>query len=425
MNKREKKKHAAAAEQKSAEQCSHVWQPFRDTRIIFGITGGIAAFRAADYARRLCKEGAEITPVLTENGARFISPLTLSALTGKDCMMDMFHHQKGEAGIPHIDIPKRAHIFVVLPATANFLARAANGMADDLLTTMLLAFQGPVIIFPSMNPAMYTHPATMNNMKRLAELGYQVVDAESGEVACGDRGPGRLPGFETVHFQLRKAITCQTLKEKRVLVTAGPTREPIDPVRYISNRSSGRMGYAVAAEAAVRGAEVTVVTGPTTLPPPSGVRCIRVETAQEMAEQVLGLQKEMDIIVMAAAVADYTPERQEPSKIKKSGEKISLSLKRTQDILSALGKQVAPGQILVGFCAETENLVENARKKLFAKGIHLIVGNNVLEDGAGFDKDTNKVIILDREENLTELPVLPKEEVADAIWHKVQELISA
>ncbi len=411
------------AERDRPHECA-IYKPLESKRIIFGISGGIAAFKAAEFARALYREGAEIVPVLTKNGARFITPLTLSALTGSRCLTGMFQEEEQEK-IPHISYAKRADIFLVLPATADMLARAACGMADDLLTTMLLAFRGPVLFFPSMNPAMYEHPATQANIQRLKSLGYTVVEPGLGSVACGDFGPGRLPDYDTVHFHIRRAVTRQGLEGKKVMVTAGPTREPIDPVRFISNRSSGKMGYAVAKEAALRGAEVTLITGPVSIKPPPGTKVIRVESAAEMAQAVLSGAEGMDVIVMTAAVADYTPEERAESKIKKGPhQELTIRLKRTVDILSELGSGKRPGQILVGFCAETEELVENARKKLFSKGLDLIVGNNILEEGAGFDVDTNRVIILDREENLVELPLLPKEEIAEAIWHRIEELLA-
>ena len=399
----------------------HVYKPLEGRRIIFGVSGGIAAYKAADYARNLTKLGAKVKVVMTENGARFVCPLTFSALTGNKCLVSMF--QEEETGsISHIDLARWGEVFVIVPATANVIAKTASGIADDLLTTLFLAFKGRKILFPAMNPVMFENPMVQENISRLKANGVWVAEPDEGTVACGDRGRGRLPEFERVLFLTRRALARQDLKGLIILVTSGPTREPIDPVRFISNRSSGRMGFALANIASIRGARVQVVSGPTCIGPPAHVPTIQVETAEEMADQVLSEAPGMDMVVMAAAVSDYRPASFSDSKIKKSQDKMILELEKTTDILSELGKRKGPNQILVGFCAETENVIENGFKKLGRKNLDLMVANDVTEPGAGFDCETNKVYLIDSEENVEELPLLHKEEVAERIFHKAVEI---
>ncbi len=399
----------------------HVFRPLEGKRIIFGISGGIAAYKAADYARNLTRLGAKVKVVMTENGARFVCPLTFSALTGNRCLVSMF--QEEETGsISHIDLARWGEVFVIVPATANIIAKTASGIADDLLTTLFLAFKGRKILFPAMNPVMFENPMVQENISRLKANGVWVAEPDEGTVACGARGRGRLPEFERVLFLTRRALARQDIKGLNVLVTSGPTREPIDPVRFISNRSSGRMGFALANIASIRGARVQVVSGPTCIGPPAHVPTIQVETAKEMADHVLSEAPGMDMVVMAAAVSDYRPASFSDSKIKKSQDKMILELEKTTDILSELGKRKGPNQILVGFCAETENVIENGFKKLERKNLDLMVANDVTEPGAGFDCETNKVYLIDSEENVEELPLLHKEEVAERIFDKVVEI---
>ncbi len=408
--------------EKNARQ-THVFKPLEGRRIILGVSGGIAAYKAAEYARNLINLGALVKVVLTENGAKFISPLTFSALTGDRCVTSMFD-EKAKSPIPHISIARWGELLLVLPATADVIGKTACGIADDLLTTLFLAFKGKRILFPAMNPVMYNNPAVQDNISRLKDRGISVADPDDGTVACGDTGKGRLPHFEMVLYSVRQALSRQDLGDMNVLVTSGPTREPIDPVRFISNRSSGKMGLALANISSIRGARVRLITGPTCLPPPGHVSIDMVERADEMAKEVLSRASGMDVVVMAAAVSDYAPCSYSDSKLKKSDEKIVLELGKTRDILLELGKIKTPGQILVGFCAETENLVENAFTKLRRKNLDLIVANDVTEPGAGFDWDTNKVCLIDQEKNVEELPLLHKEEVADRIFDKVLELRS-
>ena len=402
----------------------HVFRPLEGKNIVFGISGGIAAFKAADYIRGLKKLGANIKVVLTENGARFVTPLTFSALTGNPCFHSMFD-QNNPSFMPHIELANWGDVLVILPASADIIGKTANGIADDLLTTLFLSFDSKKLVFPSMNPAMYENPAVQDNIQRLRDRGVVVVEPEEGTVVCGAKGRGRLPGFDTVLVQIRKALAHKDLKGLNILVTSGPTREPIDPIRFISNRSSGKMGLAIAKTAFIRGARVRLVTGPTCMEPPPYFGSIQVETANEMAQEVFKEAEAADIIIMAAAVADYSPVTYSASKIKKSDQEMTIRLEKTTDILKELGARKKPGQILVGFCAETEDLIENGFKKLEQKNLDLIVANNITEPGAGFDWDTNKVYLIDPDKNMEELPLLHKEEVAERIFDRILKLNSS
>jgi len=404
-------------------QEKHIFRPLDGRKILFGVSGGIAAYKAADFCRNLVKLGAQVRVVLTKNGARFVSPLTFSALTGHKALTSMFHDDLASP-MTHIELAKWAELFVILPASADIIGKTACGIADDLLTTLFLAFNGKKLLFPAMNPAMFENPIVQDNISRLRAKAITVAEPAKGTVVCGDTGRGRLPDFEEVLFLIRKSLANNDLKGLNILVTSGPTREPIDPIRFISNRSSGKMGLALATVASMRGARVHLVTGPTCLNIPSHISYTKIETAKEMAKQVLSEQKGMDVIIMAAAVADYAPKTFSKSKIKKESSGMTLELEQTSDILLELGKHKRAGQLLVGFCAETENLIENAFKKLQKKNLDLIVANNVTEPGAGFDWDTNKVFIIDSDENVEELPLLHKEDVADRILDKIRDVLS-
>ena len=401
----------------------HVYMPLLGKRILFGVSGGIAAFKAAEFVRELKKIGAEIKVVLTENAKRFITPLTFSALSGNDCFFNLFNTNNSNTSIPHIELSNWADIFICLPTTANTISKLSNGLADDLLTTTFLSFKGPKLLFPSMNPNMFENPATQENIAKLKRWGYEVIEPTYGRVVCGQKGRGRLVQFDTVKFHIQRALWPKSLKDKKVLITTGPTREPIDPVRFISNRSSGKMGFCLAESALLRRAKLELICGPTKKEPKEFISTIQIETASEMASQVFNISNDMDIIIMAAAVSDYTPCSVSSNKIKKSEEFINLKLKKTTDILKELGKKKKPNQMLVGFCAETENLIENAFKKLQEKNLDLIIANDVTEKGAGFDSDTNKVFIIDTEENIEKLPLLPKEEVAERIFDKIEKIM--
>ncbi len=398
--------------------------PLENRTLLLCVSGGIAVFKAAGYARKFMECGARVQTVMTENACRFVTPLTFAALTGEKVHSDSFEETDSHR-IPHISLAREADLMLHLPATANILAKAANGIADDLVSTIYLAFSGPVIFCPSMNPLMYAHQATQDNIAALRRRGHRVVDAAFGGTACGERGQGRLACYEDVKEAVIRSLTPQSLRGLRVLVTAGPTREPIDPVRFISNRSSGKMGYAIAVEAGRRGGSVTLVTGPCALQAPSGVKTVAVTTAAEMEEAVKDNLDQADIIIMSAAVADYAPEEQHASKIKKgASDTISIRLRKTKDILAQILERRRDGQFVVGFCAETGDLEKRALEKIARKPVDLLVANDVTEPGAGFDVDTNRVMLVDRDYNIEKLPLLSKEEVAVRILNQVESGLS-
>jgi phosphopantothenoylcysteine decarboxylase/phosphopantothenate--cysteine ligase len=404
------------------EQAFSPYLPLKGKKILLGMTGGIALFKVAEFSRKLMALGAEIIPVMTRNAQRFVAPLTFQALCGQKVYSDMFEEKVAET-IPHIHLPRKADLFLVMPATANFLAKAATGLADDLLSTMMLSYRGPVLIHPSMNPFMYAHPATQNNISKLRELGYGIIEPATGSTACGEEGKGRLNEWPVVKEEVLKALSTGELSGVNVLITAGPTREPIDPVRFVSNRSSGKMGYSMAHIAYRRGADVTLISGPVALEPPHGVKLLKVETAEEMAKAAMDYSKKAGIIVMTAAVSDYAPVKRASHKIKKGGkQKISIELERTMDILSELAKRRKRKGIIAGFCAETKDLKKEARKKLSLKGVDMIIANDVSQRDAGFDVDTNRVILVDAGGSTESLPLLYKEEVAERVWDRLQAL---
>ncbi len=402
----------------------NTFKPLSDRKILFGVTGGIACFKAAEYVRNLAKEGASVQPVITKSAEKFVTCCTFSALSGQKAALDLFDESSCHE-IPHIRFAQKAEVMVVLPATANIIAKFAHGIADDLLSTIFLSFTGPVLLFPSMNPDMYSHAATQANISSLRQRGTYIIEPEEGIVVCGAKGKGRLPGWETCLFHIKKALWPKGLLGKKILVTAGPTREQIDPVRFISNRSSGKMGYKLAEAAALRGAQVHLVSGPVSLSAPSEVKLHKVETAEEMAQAVFSLADKMDVIIMAAAVSDYTPAERLAHKLKKSEEKLCLNLRKSTDILLELGKDKTDRLVLVGFCAESRDLVKNAFSKLEKKNLDLVVANDITLPGAGFDSDTNKVFIIDTEENIEELPFMDKAEVSEHILDRIQELMDA
>lgn len=395
-----------------------MWQ---GKRVVVGITGGIAAYKAAELVSRLRQEEAKVQVVMTRAAGEFITPLTLATLAGGPVWHQMF---APGAGVAHIELAQTAELVLIVPATADIIARLAAGLADELLCALVLATRAPVLLAPSMNANMYTHPVTQANLARLRELGYHVLEPESGFLACGARGPGRLPAVETI-LEAAAALLRpgKRLEGISVLVTAGGTREYLDPVRFLGNASSGKMGYAVAAEAQRRGATVTLVTGPTALAPPPGVEVIAVESAAEMYEAVLARAGTARVIVKAAAVADFRPKERAAVKIKKAGGPPVIELEPTPDILGELGRLKRPEQILVGFAAETENAVEHAREKLVAKNLDLMVVNDVTRPGAGFGGDTNIVTFLFRDGQVEELPRLTKAEVARRLWDAIVGLL--
>ncbi len=397
-------------------------------RIALGVTGGIAAYKAAELARELQQKGVEVQVILTAHGQEFIRPLTFAALTGRKVITEMFGSGEPEAtlasAIEHIAVAQSIDALVIAPATANCLAKLANGIADDFLTTLALATPAPLIVAPAMNLNMWEHPATRENLERLRQRGVHVIEPEAGYLACGMTGPGRLAAVEAIAARVFDVLGIrQDLMGEVVLVSAGPTREPIDPVRYLSNRSSGKMGYALAAAAQRRGARTLLVSGPTALTPPEGVAFIPVTSAAEMRAAVLEQLPQATVVIQAAAVADYRPRQQAPQKIRSSPNEITLALEPTEDILSEITRQNGP-RIVVGFAAETENLIISARSKLQTKRLDLIVANDVSQQGTVFDSDDNTVTILGRNGLERSLPRMKKTEVAEEILNEVVKLRS-
>ena len=389
--------------------------------IILGVTGSIAAYKIASLASMLVKQKADVTVIMTENATNFINPITFESLTGSKCLVDTFD-RNFEFQVEHVSLAKQTDVFLVAPASANVIAKAAHGIADDMLTTTLLACTCPKIFAPAMNTRMYQNPIVRDNMKTLTRYCMEVITPASGYLACGDTGEGKMPEPEVLYEYIIKALTPKDMAGKKVLVTAGPTQEKIDPVRYISNHSTGKMGYAVARAAMLRGAEVTLVSGKTGLQSPIGVRVVPVVSAADMAQAVKDAASEQDIIIKAAAVADYRPSVTADEKLKKKDEELSIALERTEDILSYLGEHRREGQFLCGFSMETEHMVENSRAKMKKKNIDMIVANNLKQEGAGFGTDTNVVTFLTKDETV-ELPLMSKEEVADKLLDHIMGMM--
>jgi phosphopantothenoylcysteine decarboxylase/phosphopantothenate--cysteine ligase len=394
-------------------------------KIVVGVTGGIAAYKSAELVSLLVKAGASVRVAMTANATRFVGPTTFEALTGNRVIWDMY----GQEGIAleHIRWGQDSDLVIVAPATANLIAKYARGIADDFLTTMLLAATAKVLVCPSMNTIMLAHPATRENIEILKGRSVFVLDPAEGPLACGTTGPGRLPEPSEILDAALYLLTKKDLLSLKVLVTAGPTVEALDPVRFISNRSTGKMGYALAAAARARGADVVLISGPTNLKPPQGVKTLLVESAAQMREAVLRERIGCDIIIKAAAVSDYRPGVFSQDKIKKGPEKLVLELMRNPDILAELGailsRESVPGScVLVGFAAETRDLMENARAKLEAKGLHMIVANDVSRKDAGFAADTNIVKVLYRDGRVEELPLMEKRDVADMVLDRAEAL---
>ena len=388
--------------------------------IVLGVSGGIACYKAATLASLLMKQHADVQVIMTENATKFVSPITFEQLTGQKALTDTFDRNFRHS-VEHIAVADRADLVLIAPATANVIAKLANGLADDMLTTTVLACDCPKAIAPAMNTKMYENPVTQDNLQKLRHYGWEVAEPGEGHLACGAQGKGRLPEPEQLlELCLHAVAREKDLLGKRVLVTAGPTREALDPVRYLTNRSSGRMGYAIARAAARRGAQVTLVSGPTALPKPGYMETVDVESAAEMYEAVTSRASEMDIIIKAAAVADYRPEAVADNKIKKKDGDLSIPLERTQDILAALGQHKKPGQFLCGFSMETENLIENSRRKLTKKNLDMVAANNVKVAGAGFGVETN-VLTLITAEGERELPLMSKDEAADKLLDEIRK----
>ncbi|MCS6924456.1 MAG: bifunctional phosphopantothenoylcysteine decarboxylase/phosphopantothenate--cysteine ligase CoaBC [Candidatus Binatia bacterium] len=388
--------------------------------IVLGVTGGIAAYKAAEIVRLLVQEGAIVRVIMSKNAQEFITPLTLQTLSGNPVSTETFSLTQ-ESQIGHIRLADTADLVLIAPATANVIAKLAHGLADDLLTTVLLATTAPVLIAPAMNVHMYAHPLVQENLRKLASLGYRIIEPTEGFLACGYEGKGRLAEPGDIVEEVRAALTPKDLQGERIIVTAGPNAEPIDPVRFISNRSTGKMGFAMARVAWRRGAEVTLVSGPTALPPPRGVRFLAVRTAREMQQAVLQHYPQATIVVSAAAIADYRPVHVAPQKIKKGEGTVVLELTRNPDVLAELGQQKG-NRLLVGFATETEEVVQNAVRKLRSKNLDLIVANDVTQEGAGFAVDTNIVTLIDRTGKIEALPRLSKDEVASIIYDRLLAL---
>ena len=382
--------------------------------VLLGVTGGIAAYKAAALASALVKQHAAVEVVMTENATQFVTPLTFEQLTGRRTMVNTFDRNFSHQ-VEHIALAERTDLVIVAPATANVCAKLAHGLADDMLTTTILACRCPKLIAPAMNTNMYENPVTQDNLALLRRYGWEVIEPASGRLACGAVGKGKLPEPEEIlQYILRQLASPHDLAGKKVLVTAGPTQEAIDPVRYLTNHSTGKMGYAIARMAMLRGADVTLVSGPTAIAPPPFVTVVPVVSAQDMFEAVAANAPESDFIFKAAAVADYTPANYSDNKVKKSEGDMSIPLKRTRDILKYLGENRVPGQVICGFSMETQNMVENSREKLVKKNVDMICANNLKQSGAGFGVDTNVITIITRNET-TELPLQSKESAANAI----------
>ena len=390
----------------------------RGKTVLLGVSSSIVAYKAAALASLLKKQGASVHVIMTKNAVQFISPLTFEELTGNRCVVDTFD-RNFTYQVEHVALAKQADLAIVAPATANVLAKLSWGLADDMLTTTLLACRCPRLAAPAMNTAMYENPVTQDNLKRLKEYGWTLLEPAVGLLACGDVGAGKMmEPADMIPFIQRELAFEKTMAGKKVLVTAGPTQEALDPVRYITNHSTGKMGYAIARAAAMKGAEVTLVSGPVALPAPPFVERVDVQSAREMFEAVTGRSGEQDMIIMAAAVADYRPAEVSKEKIKKKDSSLELSLEKTDDILKYLGEHKNPGQLLCGFAMETQNLLRNAREKLVNKHLDMIVANSLKVAGAGFAGDTNVVtLITDKEEQPLEL--MTKDEVAVRILDKL------
>ncbi|MEA1970151.1 MAG: bifunctional phosphopantothenoylcysteine decarboxylase/phosphopantothenate--cysteine ligase CoaBC [Thermodesulfobacteriota bacterium] len=392
----------------------------KNKNVVIGITGGIAAYKAAELTREFVKREAGVRVIMTENATRFIAPLTLQTLTGNPVYSDMFS-LAGDCEIPHISLAQTADIIVVAPATANIIGKIASGIADDLLSTTIIATKAPVLICPAMNSNMYDNPILRSNIDKLSSLGYLFVNAGYGELACKSQGPGRLPEPGDIAEAVEAVLTEKDLEGHRILITAGPTQESFDPVRYISNHSSGKMGYALAVMARRRGADVTLISGPTSLSIPAGVKFMGVSNAEEMRDAVLEHLEDSTVIIKAAAVADYRPSVVSDSKIKKKDGRLDVRFERTPDIISEVSNRKG-NRILVGFAMETENLVENAKGKMVARDMDLIVANELGRPGSGFQHDTNIVKIIDRSGGIEELPLMDKTDVADRVLDRVLEI---
>ena len=386
----------------------------RGKTVILGVTGSIAAYKIATLASMLVKKQASVHVIMTKNATNFINPITFETLTGHKCLVDTFD-RNFEFQVEHVSLAKQADVVMIAPASANVIGKLAHGLADDMLTTTLLACKCPRIVSPAMNTAMFENSIVQDNLKILEKYGYEVIQPASGYLACGDTGSGKMPEAETLYQYIERTLADpKDLIGKKVLVTAGPTQENIDPVRYITNHSSGKMGYAVAKAAMLRGADVTLVSGQTALTPPMFVKYVQITTAEEMYQEVTSRSDEQDIIIKAAAVADYRPKTVYENKVKKKEGQMAIELERTRDILAYLGEHKKENQFLCGFSMETENMIGNSRAKLQKKNLDMVAANNVKVEGAGFQGDTNVMTLITQDQEIA-LPLMSKEEAANKI----------
>lgn len=407
---------------KSTDFCV-IWgtEMFKKKSVVLGVSSSIAAYKAAGIASALVKKGCDVNVIMTKNAANFINPITFEELTKNKCLIDTFD-RNFEYNIAHISLATKADVFVVAPATANIIGKIANGIADDMLTTTIMAANCPKIIAPAMNTNMFENPILQDNLKKLESYGFTVIPPAEGRLACGTIGKGKFPDESVILDYIEVALSDkQDLKGKKVLVTAGATRESIDPVRYITNHSSGKMGYAIAKAAMLRGADVTLVSGVTNLSPVPFVKTVNIVSAKDMFEAVTELAAENDIIIKSAAVADYRPATVAENKIKKSSDSASIQLEKTDDILKYIGQNKKENQIICGFSMETENMLENSRKKLEGKNLDMIVCNNLKDTGAGFQTDTNKVTIITKDKT-EPLELMSKSDVADEILDRIVKM---
>ena len=386
--------------------------------VLLGVTGSIAAYKIASLASALNKRHAYVHVLMTENATNFINPITFETLTGNKCLVDTFD-RNFQFQVEHVSIAKKADVVMIAPASANIIGKLAHGIADDMLTTTIMACRCKKFISPAMNTNMFENPIVQDNLKTLEHYGYEVIDPAVGYLACGDTGTGKMPEPETLLSYITREIACEKdMAGMKVLVTAGPTQEAIDPVRYITNHSSGKMGYAIAKVAMLRGADVTLVSGRTAIEPPLFVKTVPVVTARDMYEAVTSASQEQDIIIKAAAVADYRPANVSDEKIKKKNDDMSIALERTDDILKYLGEHKPDGQFLCGFSMETENMIGNSRVKLTRKNLDMVAANNVKMAGAGFQGDTNVLTLITQDEEVS-LPLMSKEDAAGKILDKI------
>lgn len=386
--------------------------------VLLGITGSIAAYKIAYLASALHKLHADVHVLMTENATNFINPITFETLTGNKCLVDTFD-RNFQFQVEHVSIAKKADVVMIAPASANVIGKLANGLADDMLTTTVMACRCQKILAPAMNTAMYENPVVQDNIRKLQTYGYEVITPASGYLACGDTGAGKMPEPETLlEYILKESAFQKDLAGKKLLVTAGPTQEAIDPVRCLTNHSSGKMGYAIAKMAMLRGAEVTLVSGPTAIEPPLFVKVVPVTSARDMFEAVTGLSDEQDIIIKAAAVADYRPKQVSEDKVKKKDDQASIELERTDDILKYLGQHKKQGQFLCGFSMETRDMLRNSRAKLEKKNLDMVAANNLKVEGAGFQGDTNVLTLITQDDEVS-LPLMSKEDAALKILDKI------